>query len=241
MQDSYEISYLLNTISKEYKRVRFHGLKNVLIQDQAEALDIPLLQKETTGESYEQEFKDIIKTVIPEGVRGVVFGDIFLHMRKWADKVCTELKIQSIEPLCGHGSEEILLDFIDSGFEAIVVATQANLLDEKWLGRKLDKSFLEDIKKLKNIDVCGENGEYHTLVVDGPIFRKRIDISKSEKVLRDGYWFLDIQEYGLTETSNKYKIIDQAAQQFAEILVDLIDEKNSIKNKDLLDNNDSDV
>ena len=203
MQSGYNISYLLNTISKEYKRVRFHGLKDTLVQSQSQALGIPLLQKETTGENYEQEFKDIIKTVIPEGIEGVVFGDIFLHMREWADKVCVDLKIQSIEPLCGRSSEEILLDFIDSGFEAIVVATQANLLDEKWLGRKLDKSFLEDIKKLKNIDVCGENGEYHTLVIDGPIFKKRIDISKTEKILRNGYWFLDIQEYKLIERDNK--------------------------------------
>ena len=194
---NYNVSYLLNTISKEYKRVRFHGFKDALVQAQSQALDIPLLQKETTGESYEQEFKDIIKTVIPEGIVGVVFGDIFLHMREWADKVCADLKIQSIEPLCGRGSEEILLDFIDSGFEAIVVATQANLLNKKWLGRKLDKSFLKDIKNLKDVDVCGENGEYHTLVIDGPIFKKRIDISKTEKVLRDGYWFLDIQEYKL--------------------------------------------
>jgi uncharacterized protein (TIGR00290 family) len=203
MQDGYKILYLLNTISKEYKRVRFHGLKDTLVQAQSEALGIPLLQKETTGENYEQEFKDIIKTVIPKGIEGVVFGDIFLHMREWADKVCADLKIQSIEPLCDHGSEEILLDFIDSGFEAIVVATQANLLDEKWLGRKLDKSFLKDLKSLKNIDVCGENGEYHTLVIDGPIFKKRIDISKTEKILRDGYWFLDIQEYKLTERGNQ--------------------------------------
>ena len=197
IQSGYEISYLLNAISKEYKRVRFHGLKDTLIQAQSEALGIPLLQKETTSESYEQEFKDIIKSVLSEGIKGVVFGDIFLHMRKWADKVCIDLGIQSIEPLCDRNSEEILLDFIDSGFKAIIVATQANLLDEKWLGRKLDISFLNDIKKLKNIDVCGENGEYHTLVINGPIFKKRIDISKSEKVLRDGYWFLDIQEYKL--------------------------------------------
>jgi uncharacterized protein (TIGR00290 family) len=120
-------------------------------------------------------------------------------MREWADKVCASLGVQSIEPLCGRGSEEILLDFIESGFEAVVVATQANLLNKEWLGRKLDKSFLKDIKRLKNIDVCGENGEYHTLVIDGPIFKKRIDISKFQKVLRNGYWFLDIQEYQLAE------------------------------------------
>jgi len=193
----YTVSYLLNTISKEYKRVRFHGIKDILIQAQAQALGIPLLQKETTAENYEQEFKDAISSIISEGIEGMVFGDIYPHMREWADKVCGDLGIQAIEPLCGHNSEEILFDFIDSGFEAIVVATQANLLGEEWLGRKIDKLFLNDIKRLNNIDVCGENGEYHTLVIDGPIFKQRINIKESQKTLRDGYWFLDIKDYQL--------------------------------------------
>ena len=200
----YTVSYLLNTISQEYKRVRFHGTKDTLIQAQAQALGIPLLQKETTAENYEQEFKDAIRSVIPEGIEGVVFGDIYPHMRVWADKICGDLGIQAIEPLCGRNSEEILLDFIDSGFETIVVATQANLLGEEWLGRKIDKLFLNDVKRLKSIDVCGENGEYHTLVIDGPIFKQRINIKKSQKTLRNGYWFLDIRDYQLIK-KNKFR------------------------------------
>ena len=193
----YKVSYLLNTISNEYKRVRFHGIKDTLIQKQAHAIDIPLLQIETTADSYEQEFREAVRGVIPEGIEGMVFGDIFLHMREFADKICQELCIQAIEPLCGYNPEEILLDFINSGFEAVIVATQANLLGKEWLGRKLDKSFLEYIKCLKNVDVCGENGEFHSIVIDGPIFKQRIDIIKSHKILREGYWFLDIQEYQL--------------------------------------------
>jgi diphthine-ammonia ligase len=81
--------------------------------------------------------------------------------------------------------------------EAVVVATQANLLGKEWLGRKLDKSFLKHIKRLKNVDVCGENGEFHSIVIDGPIFKQRIDIIKSHKILREGYWFLDIEEHQL--------------------------------------------
>lgn len=193
--EGYKISYLINTISQEYRRVRFHGIKDILIQTQAQALGIPLLQRETTADNYEQEFKEIIRGVIHNGIKGMVFGDIYLHMREWADKVCSDLGIQAIEPLCGYNPEEILLDFIDSGFEAIVVATQANLLNENWLGRKLNREFLEDIRKYKNIDICGENGEYHSLVVDGPLFKQRIEISDSQKILRNGYWFLDIRNY----------------------------------------------
>jgi uncharacterized protein (TIGR00290 family) len=87
------------------------------------------------------------------------------------------------------------LDFIGSGFKAVVVATQANLLGEEWLGRTLDKRFLKEIKHLDSVDICGENGEYHTLVVDGPIFKQRIEIKEAQKILRGGYWFLDIREY----------------------------------------------
>lgn len=193
----YTVSYLLNTVSQEYKRVRFHGIKDILIQAQSQALGISLLQKETTPDGYEQEFKDAVKSVIPEGIEGVVFGDIYVHMREWADKVCGDLGVRAIEPLCGRNSDDILLDFIKSGFEAVVVATQADLLGEQWLGRKLDREFLKDIRRYKHIDVCGENGEYHTLVTDGPIFKQRINIKKSRKVLRQNYWFLDIRDYQL--------------------------------------------
>jgi diphthine-ammonia ligase len=89
------------------------------------------------------------------------------------------------------------LDFITSGFEAVVVSTQANLLGKEWVGRKLDERFLNDLKNLGNIDICGENGEYHTLVTDGPIFKQKIDIKRSREVLRENYWFLDVQDYQL--------------------------------------------
>jgi diphthine-ammonia ligase len=198
----YNVCYLLNTISNEYKRVRFHGTRDTLIQKQAQAVGIPLLQVETTANSYEKEFKEAVKSILSADIVGMVFGDIFIHMREFADKICNELGIQTIEPLCGYSSEEILLDFINSGFESVIVATRANLLGKEWIGHKLDKPFLKHIKSLKNADVCGENGEFHSLVIDGPIFKQRIDITKSDKILREGYWFLDIQQYKLVLKDN---------------------------------------
>lgn len=196
ISDGYEISYLFNTVSVEFKRVRFHGTEAELIRRQAQAIGIPLLQIETSPNGYEQEFKEGVRSLIPNGINGMVFGDIhLLHCREWAERICKELCIQAIEPLWGQNPEEILLDFIESGFEAIVISTQANLLDEEWLGRKLDKDFLQDIRKHRRIDACGENGEYHTLVTNGPMFRQRIEILESQKILRDGYWFLDIRKY----------------------------------------------
>lgn len=196
MQMGHEVAYLANTIAYDSKRVRFHGVKAEIIQKQAKALGISLLQKETTPENYRKEYIDNIRDVIKkEGIEGLVLGDIFLQdCYTWAKEICDELKIELIEPLWKKSSEEIMEDFINSGFEAVIVSTQANLLGEDWVGRKLDKSFLRDIKKLKNVDICGENGEYHSLVLNGPTFKKKLEIKKSEKVLINGYWFLDVQE-----------------------------------------------
>src|SRR3989344_5770163 len=134
MQAGYTISYLANTVSKEYKRVRFHGLKDTLIQKQAQALGIPLLQKETSAENYEKEFKDNIEQVISEDICWVVFGDIHLqHCLAWANKVCNDMGVAALEPLWGKEPQKILSDFIESGFEAIVVSTQANLLGKEWI------------------------------------------------------------------------------------------------------------
>jgi len=195
--EGYNVSHLLNFISKEYKRVSFHGTEAKLIQLQAEAIGIPLLQKETTWNGYEQEFKDAVKSLIPNGVTGMVFGDIYLQEHKdWVERVCRELGIEAIEPLWEQDPERVLLEFIDAGFEATIVSAKSELFDDKWIGRKVDREFLSHLKD-NNIDLCGENGEYHTFVTDGPMFQKRIKITKSQPITRDGYWFLDTLEYSL--------------------------------------------
>jgi len=132
--NGYDVSYLVNFISKEYKRVSFHGTEAKLIQLQAEAIGIPLLQKETTWNEYEQEFKDAVRSLIPDGVEGMVFGDIYLQEHKdWVERVCGELGIEAIEPLWGQEPEKILLEFIDAGFEAMIVSAKADLFDEAWI------------------------------------------------------------------------------------------------------------
>jgi len=197
IREGYNVSHLLNFISKEYKRVSFHGTEAKLIQLQAKAIGTPLLQKETTWNGYEQEFKDAVKSLMPNGVKGIVFGDIYLQEHKdWVERVCGELGIEAIEPLWGQDPERILLEFIDAGFEATVVSAKSELFDDKWIGRKVDRELLSHLKD-NNIDLCGENGEYHTFVAGGPMFNKKINITKSQPITRDGYWFLDTLEYSL--------------------------------------------
>jgi len=177
--------------------VSFHGIEAKLIQLQSEAIGIHLLQKETTWNGYEQEFKEAVRSLIPNGIVGMVFGDIYLQEHKdWVDRVCGELGIEAIEPLWGRDPEKVILEFIDAGFEAIIVSAKSDLFDKEWIGHKANRIFLKYLKE-SDIDVCGENGEYHTLVTDGPLFKKKIRITKSKPIKKGGHWFLDIIEYSL--------------------------------------------
>jgi len=193
----YKISHLVNFISKEFNRVSFHGTEAKLIQLQSQAIGIPLLQKATTWNGYEQEFKEAVKSLLPQGIKGMVFGDIFLQEhRDWVERVCGELRIEAVEPLWNKKTEKVLTNFIDAGFEAIIVSAKAELIDEDWVGRRVGRDFLHYLKA-KDIDVCGENGEYHTLVVNGPLFKRRIELTQTRTINRDNYWFLDTVKYRL--------------------------------------------
>jgi len=196
----YKISHLVNFISKEFHRVSFHGTEARLIQLQSQAIGIPLLQKETTWDGYEQEFKEAVRGLIPCGVTGMVFGDIYLQEHKdWVERVCNDLDIEAVEPLWGKSTQEMLSGFIEKGFEAVIVSAKSDLIDEDWIGRRVDEAFVEYLKR-KNIDICGENGEYHTLVTNGPIFNRRIQLIESKVISRNNYWFLDTIRYELSRS-----------------------------------------
>jgi len=193
----YKISHLVNFISREFKRVSFHGTEARLIQLQGQAIGIPLVQKQTTWDGYEPEFKEAVRSLLPQGIKGMVFGDIYLEEhRDWVERVCGELGIEAIEPLWNKDAEKIFTDFIDAGFEAIIVSAQAELMDEGWVGQWVDRKFLAYLKA-RNIDLCGENGEYHTLVVNGPLFKRRLEIIEGRTINRDNHWLLDTVKYRL--------------------------------------------
>ena len=198
LAQGYEVSYLVNFIAREFRRVSFHGTRAHLISRQAQAIGIPLVQYTVPPDMslYEQTFKKAVSALKCNGIEGMVFGDIYLQEHKdWIERVCGELGITPLLPLWGMASERVLSDFIEAGFEAVIVSAKSDIFDEKWLGQRIDHSSLFGLKKLeeeKGLDVCGEKGEYHTLVVDGPLFRKRIQVTYGDRVQRNGYWFLDI-------------------------------------------------
>ena len=197
MLDGYDVSYLVNSISDDFGRVRFHGTEAKLIQLQARSVGIELIQNETSAACYEEDFKNSIRPLIDKGLEGMIFGDIYVEQnRAWVEKVCHDLKIEAVLPVWGRGPKELLLEFVESGFEAVVVGANAEQVDRRWIGEKVDTEFLVWLEE-NNIDPCGENGEYHTFVVNGPMFNEALSIRDSRTVQINGYWFLDTLDYTL--------------------------------------------
>lgn len=142
-----------------------HNLKT-----QADAMEIPIIQK-SGRKSYEVEFKEVIAGLKDKDIHIGVFGDIAVREhRDWVERVCADAGIKPIFPLWDKKWQVILREFFDNKFKAIIVSLKFDALSEDYLGRELDEKFIEDISKLQNSDLCGENGEYHSLVYDSPIF-----------------------------------------------------------------------
>lgn len=200
IESGYRVSYLLNFISKEYKRCCFHGIEAPLLNLQTELIGIPLIQREVSAdmEKYETEFKEAISEIKTKGIQGMVFGDVYLEEhRDWVERVCKDLEILPIEPLWNHPPFRVVEESIDLGFKAIVVSCKADIFGKDFIGRTLDKDLLRELQ-MRNICPCGENGEFHTFVIDGPMFKRRIEILECEPVLKEGFWkhwFLDIRRY----------------------------------------------
>lgn len=187
-----KISHLLNFINKDLGISMSHGLDRKLMTLQAQALELPIVQRGVTWETYEAEFKLAIEELKLQGITGVVSGDVDLQEHKdWIDRVCGEVGVKAILPLWKIGLPKLLTDFIDAGFKAIIVSVKAEFFDKEWLGKQVDRKFVAELCRL-NIDPWGESGEYHTFVIDGPPFKKSIKIATATPVLKDNRWFLDI-------------------------------------------------
>ncbi len=192
-----DIRYALNFTYVDPLGASAHNLNPAIIADQVKSIGIPLIQEVTSRENYERNFKETINRLKMEDIEAIVFGDIYLQEHKdWIEEVCRRLNIIPVFPLWGLDTNDILNEFIELGFKAIIVSVRKDVLGKEWLGRKLDADFLKDLKKINNeIDPCGEKGEFHTLVTSGPNFKKRIDIVKSRVMPKLNHWNLDILKW----------------------------------------------
>lgn len=189
-----DVSFLANMVTADGQRSCSHGINAAVIKKQAEALGIPIAQRRTTSENYEAQFIKLLKEFKRDGIESGVFGDIdFSPHREWIEKVCAAANVTPRLPLWQEDQSKLMEEFISAGFKAVVVAVKADLLGQEILGRVIDRQFLAYIAGLhKGITPCGEAGEFHSLVIDGPLFRKRLEIKESEKVTRGEHHFLEI-------------------------------------------------
>jgi diphthine-ammonia ligase len=197
IQEGYDVSQLLIMMSDPSKS-NFHMISSELLDAQSQAIGIPIVKWTTTPDTYEQEFKKALLQIKAKGVEGIVTGDVYdvaLHEAGWLDRVCKEVDLKPVKPLWHRDTQQILNEFINESFKATVVRVKTDVLGMEWLGRQVNKGFFNDLLKLGTVDPCGERGEFHTFVTDGPLFKKRIEILESEKTTLNGYGRLEITRF----------------------------------------------
>jgi diphthine-ammonia ligase len=181
-----------------------HEIAPEIIAIQAQAMEIPLVQWKVTWGTFEDQFKTMVRKLEPAVGEGVVFGvtkgeEVDIHKDR-LHQICDELGIKLIMPLRGRSDEQILAYFLEKDLEAIIIVVDSNLLSEEWLGRKVDHTFLHEIRRLsRERGIPIGNIEYHTLVTDAPLLKKRLKVLKSRKVSKSGYSVLDISKVELIE------------------------------------------
>jgi diphthine-ammonia ligase len=166
----YEPRTLLTMLDETGDRTRSHGLPLSLVEAQAEALGLPLVTRRATWTDYEKEFIDGLRHCAANGCATCVFGDIDIDdHRAWCERASSEAHIQSLHPLWQRERRAVVETFLERGYEAVIVVVRDSALDRSFLGRRLDHDLVNDLEGA-GVDICGENGEFHTLVVDGPLF-----------------------------------------------------------------------
>lgn len=204
LQDkNYSIDCLLTSISAEYDRVSMHGLRRELLQQQTEAIGIPSkiiqLPPQPTNAEYEALMKQTVGELLAEGYECTAFGDIFLEdLKAYREKQLEPYGIKTVFPLWKKDTKELLAQFIALGFKAITVCVDGSKLDSSFVGRIIDHDFIADLPD--DVDICGENGEFHTFCFDGPYFKQPVQFTKGEIVMREydtnglksQFWFCDL-------------------------------------------------
>jgi uncharacterized protein (TIGR00290 family) len=192
----YEITSLITTVTDEYDRVSMHGLRTELLERQAESLNIPLqkvlISKNASNDEYESAFNKVLLNHKTNGINEVVFGDLFLEeIKQYRETLLRKVEMKCLFPIWKRDTAKLAQEFIDIGFKAVLICVDSNVLDSEFAGREFDSDLLKDLPD--GIDPCGENGEFHTFVYDGPIFKMPIDHRLGDIVLRDErFYYCDI-------------------------------------------------
>lgn len=184
-QKDYEIAALLTTINKPLDRITMHGVRTSLLEQQAKSLGLDLHKVELPElpdmATYGQLMTAKIQELKARGVTHSAFGDIYLEdLKKYREEQLTKVGLQAVFPLWQQPTKAIIKAFLNVGFRAVVVCVNAKVLDKSFVGRELDASFIADLPN--EVDICGENGEFHSFVYDGPNFEFPIAFERGEIV-----------------------------------------------------------
>lgn len=188
LQDErYEVGTLVTTLNDELDRVSMHGLPKKLLFEQVKQIGLPLHTINLPGvvsmEQYGKIMDRHVAQLKNEGYSFAIFGDIFLEdLKKYREEQLASRGVRAVFPLWGTDSKQLIEEFIDAGFKAITVSVSDKVLGKEFLGRPVDKEFLEALPE--GVDPCGENGEFHTFVYDGPIFKNPVSFRIGEKLLK---------------------------------------------------------
>lgn len=188
-----EPRFLVSMMVESGERSRSHGLRRELIAAQGEALGLPVRFGAASWDGYEAELRQTISAGAAEhGAPAGVFGDIDIERhRDWVERVAGEAAVRALLPLWQRDRRRLMDDLLAAGFEAVIVAVRDGALSPDLLGKTIDPGLVGEIVAA-GADAAGENGEYHSVVVDGPLFRHRLDLEVGEHSLRDGVWFVDL-------------------------------------------------
>ena len=192
----YKIASLLTTVTEGYDRVSMHGVRLTLVDQQARALGLSLLKvpipQNASNEQYECAMRAVLSDAKADGVSTIAFGDVFLEdIRQYREKRLSEVGLKALFPIWKRDTRELAVNFIQAGFQAILTCVDSERLAGSFAGRSFDESLLNDLPV--RVDPSGENGEFHTFVHAGPIFKNSIPVHLGEIVLRDNrFWYCDL-------------------------------------------------
>ncbi len=196
LEKKYEVNSLLTTFSAEYNRTSMHGIRIDLLEKQIQSIGIPVnlisLPKDVSNDKYEEIMRKEMITLKSHQVLSVVFGDIFLEdLREQRESNLSKIGMKALFPLWRKNSRELAREFIDLGFKAIIACVDSTYLNDSYVGQIYNDNFLSSLPS--NVDPCGENGEFHTFVFDGPIFSYPIKFKKGKIVLREErFYYIDL-------------------------------------------------
>lgn len=196
--DDYQVQALLTVLTEGYDRISMHGVSNILLEKQAKALGIPLekvyIPQQCSMEQYSAKMEEKMLQCLAKDIKTVAFGDIFLEdLRKQREDNLKKVSMKAIFPLWKKDTSKLAREFIEKGFKSIITCNDSKILDQKIAGQFFTEDLLSQLPA--EIDPCGENGEFHSFVFDGPIFKKPISFSLGQTVLRDNrFYFCDLIE-----------------------------------------------